>query len=92
MEVCNIEEGDCIRPISIPPTILSETLRSTVLTVSLTASVAVFRVASEVEKVRGAKAIVRVERKAVRAKNVMMTMKFRCSKPFKGDLVWYYLE
>jgi hypothetical protein len=87
-----VEEGVYVRPISMPPTIFSETLRSTVLTVSLTASVAVFRAASEVEKLRGAKAMVRVERMAVRAKSDMMMVKFGCSTTFKGDLVWYYLE
>lgn len=44
-----------VRPASIPPTRTSETFRSTVLTPSLTVSVALLRATNEVEKARGAK-------------------------------------
>lgn len=49
------EGRQCVRQFSIPPTSLSETLRSTVFTASLTASVVVFCAAGDVEKARGAK-------------------------------------
>jgi hypothetical protein len=45
-----------VRPTSIPSTSLSETVRSTPLTVSLTVSVADFWAAKEVENARGANA------------------------------------
>ena len=66
---------------------LSETLRSTVLTVSLTASVAVFRVANDVEKALGAKATLRVERIAVRAKSDILILYIAIPKDVNGDLI-----
>lgn len=60
------EDREYIRPTSIPSTSLSATARSTLFTVSLTVSVAVFWAANEVEKARGAKLETRgAERMAV---------------------------
>ena len=49
------ENEQHVRPTSMPSTSLSEIARSTPFTVSLTASVADFWAANEVEKARGAK-------------------------------------
>jgi hypothetical protein len=60
------EGKEDIRLSSIPSTSLSETARSTVFTVSLTASVALFRVTKEVEKTLGVVALINCARLAVR--------------------------
>jgi hypothetical protein len=59
------ERGN-IRPSSIPSTSLSDTLRSTVFTVSFTASVGDFRATKEVEKALGTTVALRTERMVVR--------------------------
>jgi hypothetical protein len=55
--------------------------------VSLTASVAVFRVANDVEKALGAKAMLRVERTAVRAKSDILILYVSISENVNGDLI-----
>jgi hypothetical protein len=69
-------EKKYVRPSSMPSTSLSETLRSTVLTVSLTASAAVLRFTIDVEKARGANAEVAREREfmAVRVRKDIVTI------------------
>ena len=72
-----------IRPSSIPSTSLSDTARSTLLTVSFTASVGDLRATKEVEKARGAKLAVRAERTAVRVrKDMMMVIVFELTIGF----------
>lgn len=59
--------GSHIPPASMPPTSTSDTLRSTVLRLSLTVSVALLRATNVVEKARGAKRAAAEVRPAVMA-------------------------